>query len=327
MYPCAVRAVLLLTLTVAGAARPPAPPTPPPSGFDARTGGATVVRRPLDAMVAIRGGLFTMGASAELQSAALDLCREEIGPRHRPSCNRDVVETEGPQRKVYVSGFSLDRVEVTVAAYRACVRAAGCAPGPLTVADSRFLGAGMPVTSVTFGEAEAYCSWRGARLPTEAEWERAARGTDGRVWPWGNALRLSAFNHGRFAAPDDAGGDFVALIRPDGSDGATFVSLVGAHPEGVSPEGILDLAGNAMEWTADYYRAEPPQTTSTVNPRGPDAGAMRVLRGGSWRQPAFFARTTYREAAAPDTRSSEIGFRCARGGILGPGDSRAIEAR
>ena len=312
MYPCGVRLVLLLVLTVAGAVKPATAPTPPPSGYEARTGSATVVRRPLDAMVAIRGGLFTMGASAELQSAALDLCREEIGPRHRPSCNRDVVETEGPQRKVYLSPFALDRVEVTVAAYRACVRAGACAPTPLTVADGRFLGANLPVTSVTFGEAESYCGWRGARLPSEAEWERAARGTDGRIWPWGNVSKPGAFNHGRFANPDDAGGDFVALIRPDPSDGATFVSPVGAHPDGVSAEGILDMAGNAMEWTADYYRAEPPQTTSTVNPRGPDAGAMRVLRGGSWRQPPFFARTTYREAAAADTRSPEIGFRCAR---------------
>jgi formylglycine-generating enzyme required for sulfatase activity len=284
----------------------------PPADFEARTGGATVVRRPLEAMVPIRGGLFTMGASAELQAAALELCREEIGPRHRASCNRDVVETEGPQRRVYVSSFAIDRVEVTVGAYRACVRAGACAPTPLTISDARFLGANLPITSVTFGEAEAYCRWRRARLPTEAEWERAARGTDGRVWPWGNLPRMGAFNHGRFAGPDDFGGDLSALIRPDGSDGAVFVAPVASHGDGVSPDGIYDLAGNAMEWTSDYYRSEPPQTSSTVNPHGPDAGAMRVLRGGSWRQPPFFARTTYREATGPDTRSAEIGFRCAR---------------
>jgi formylglycine-generating enzyme required for sulfatase activity len=301
-----VRIALLLTLTVASS--PPAPP----AAIEARTGGATVVRRPLEAMVPIRGGLFTMGASAELQSAALDLCREEIGPRNRSSCIRDVVESEGPQRKVYVSGFAIDRVEVTVAAYRACVQAGACSPAPLSVPDRRFLQPNLPITSVAWGEAEAYCAWRGARLPTEAEWERAARGTDGRVWPWGNVQRPSAFNHGRFAAADDPGSDYLALIRPDASDGATFLAQVGAHPEGASPDGILDLAGNAMEWTADVYRPEPPQASSTVNPRGPDAGAMRTLRGGSWRTPPFFARTSYREAAAPDTRSPEIGFRCAR---------------
>jgi formylglycine-generating enzyme required for sulfatase activity len=253
-----------------------------------------------------------MGASAELQSAALELCREEIGLRNRVACVRDVVDSEGPQRKVYVSPFSIDRVEVSVAAWRACVQAGACSPAPLAVADERFLRANLPMSSVTWGEASAYCAWRGARLPTEAEWERAARGTDGRVWPWGNVLKPSAFNHGRFAAPDDAGSDLVALIRPDASDGATFLAPVGAHADGASPEGVLDMAGNVMEWTADYYRPESPQSSSTVNPHGPDAGPMRSLRGGSWRQPPFFARTSYREAAAPDTRSTEVGFRCVR---------------
>ena len=289
---------LALLLTIAAATAP--------------TGGVTVVKRPLESMIAIRGGQFTMGASAELQSAALELCREEIGVRNRVACVRDVVDSEGPQRKVYVSGFSIDRVEVTVAAWRACMQAGACSPAPLAIADTRLIRPNLPVTSVTWSEADAYCAWRGARLPTEAEWERAARGIDGRVWPWGNVLKPNAFNHGRFAGPDDAGSDFVALIRPDASDGATFLAPVGAHPEGASPDGVLDMAGNVMEWTSDYYRPESPQSSSLVNPRGPDAGAMRSLRGGSWRQPPFFARTSYREAAAPDTRSTEIGFRCVR---------------
>ena len=295
---------LVLLLTVAAAASPPA--------VEAPTGRATVVQRPLAAMVPIRGGTFVMGASTELQSAALELCREEIGTRNRVACVRDVVESEGPQRKVYLSPFAIDRVEVTVAAWRTCVQAGACSPAPLANADARFLRASLPVTSVTWGEAADYCAWRGARLPTEAEWERAARGTDGRVWPWGNVLKPSAFNHGRFAGGDDVGSDFVALIRPDASDGATFLAPVGAHPDGASPEGVLDMAGNVMEWTADYYRPESPQSMTTVNPRGPDAGAMRSLRGGSWRQPPFFARTSYREAATPETRSTEVGFRCVR---------------
>jgi formylglycine-generating enzyme required for sulfatase activity len=284
----------------------------PSAAVDVTTGRATVVRRPLEAMVPIRGGQFTMGASAELQSTALELCREEIGPRNKMACIRDVVESEGPQRKVYVSPFSIDRVEVSVGAWRTCVQAGACSPAPLAVADQRFLRANLPITSVTWNEASDYCAWRGARLPSEAEWERAARGTDGRVWPWGNLNKPNAFNHGRFASADDPGSDFVTLIRPDASDGATWLSPVGAHPDGASPEGVLDMAGNVMEWTADYYRPESPQSFSTVNPRGPDAGAMRSLRGGSWRQPAFFARTSYREAAAPETRSNEIGFRCVR---------------
>ena len=296
MYPWRVRLALLLTFAAA----------------TAPTGGVTVVQRPLESMVPIRGGQFTMGASAEVQAAALELCREEIGARNRVACVRDVVETEGPQRKVYLSPFSIDRVEVTVGAWRACVQAGACSPAPFAVSDPRFLRPSLPITSVTWSEADAYCRWRGARLPTEAEWERAARGIDGRVWPWGNLLKPAVFNHGRFAGPEDAGSDFVALIRPDPSDGATFLAPVGAHPDGASPDGVLDMAGNVMEWTSDFYRPESPQSSSVVNPHGPDAGAMRSLRGGSWRQPPFFARTSYREAAAPDTRSTEIGFRCVR---------------
>ena len=309
-----MRAALLFALTLASTTVPSGrPPLAPVPAFEAPTGRATVVRRPLAAMVPIRGGVFTMGAGAEQESAALDLCRDEIGARFKSACVPDVVESEGPPRKVYVSGFAIDRVEVTVAAYRACVQAGGCAPAPLTLSDPRLLRPALPITSVTWGEAAAFCAWRHARLPTEAEWERAARGPDGRVWPWGNVLRPSAFNHGRFAVPDDANSsDLVALIRPDASDGAAFLAPVGTHPEGASAEGVLDLAGNAMEWTADWYRPEPPQTMSTINPRGPAAGGLRVLRGGSWRQPPFFARTTYREPTAPDTRSAEIGFRCAR---------------
>ncbi len=306
-----MRLALLLTLTAATAPSG-AVDAPGARAVDAPTGRATVVRRPLDAMVPIRGGQFIMGASTELQSAALELCREEIGPRNKAACIRDVVESEGPQRKVYVSPFAIDRVEVSVAAWRICVQAGACSPAPLAVADQRFLRPTLPITSVTWSEAAAYCAWRGARLPSEAEWERAARGTDGRVWPWGNVLKANVFNHGRFGAPDDAGSDFGPLIRPDASDGATYLAPVGAHPDGASPDGVLDMAGNVMEWTSDYYRPESPQSMSMVNPHGPDSAAMRSLRGGSWRQPAFFARTSYREAAAPETRSNEIGFRCVR---------------
>jgi formylglycine-generating enzyme required for sulfatase activity len=284
----------------------------PAAAFESRSGHAVIAQRPVEAMINIRAGQFIMGASPEMQASALELCREEIGVRNRIHCVRDVVDSEAPQRRVYLSGFALDRVEVTVAAYRRCVQASACSATPLTVSDERFLGDNMPISSVTFSEASEYCRWRGARLPSEAEWERAARGADGRVWPWGNVLKPNALNHGRFAGPEDVGGDFAALLRPDSSDGATFLAPVGSHPDGASPEGLLDLAGNVMEWTSDFYSPDAPQKSSLVNPHGPEIANTHVLRGGSWRQPPFFARTTYREAATPETRSSEIGFRCAR---------------
>jgi formylglycine-generating enzyme required for sulfatase activity len=180
------------------------------------------------------------------------------------------------------------------------------------VPDARLLAPALPITSVTWGEAAAYCAWRGARLPSEAEWERAARGTQGRVWPWGNEPRTDADNHGRFTRAADLEGSIVALVRPDERDGFALLAPVGSFPHGASLEGVLDLAGNAMEWTADYYGQDPPQKARSVNPRGPAVGALRSLRGGSWRLPPLFTRAAARDGAPPETRSPEIGFRCAR---------------
>jgi formylglycine-generating enzyme required for sulfatase activity len=101
-------------------------------------------------------------------------------------------------------------------------------------------------------------------------------------------------------------------MRPDDSDGWAFLAPVGSYPDALSPVGALDMAGNASEWTADVYHEDPPQRMSTVNPHGPAVGSLRTVRGGSWRHPVLFLRTTTREAVAADARSPEIGFRCAR---------------
>jgi formylglycine-generating enzyme required for sulfatase activity len=102
------------------------------------------------------------------------------------------------------------------------------------------------------------------------------------------------------------------MIQADASDGHALLAPVGSHPEGASADGVLDLAGNVAEWTADSFDEAPPQVRSTVNPRGPLVGSLRAVRGGSWRQPLLYLRTTSRDAAAPDARSPEIGFRCAK---------------
>jgi formylglycine-generating enzyme required for sulfatase activity len=282
------------------------------AGFIATTGRAVVVQRPLESMVRLPAGRFKMGASDEAQRAALRLCREEIGDAVADRCRPELFVVEGPELSVYLSELFIDRVEVTVAAYRECVLAGICSPAPLLAPDQRFLAPTQPVTSVTWDEARRYCAWRGARLPTEAEWERAARGRDGRTFPWGNIARGDAANHGRFQTIGEGTAMPVMQFEPDASDRFVFSAPVGAYPEGASPEGALDLAGNVMEWTADVYAEEPPQRRSTVNPRGPAVGATRVVRGGSWREPLIYHRTTARSDLTPDTRSPEVGFRCAR---------------
>jgi formylglycine-generating enzyme required for sulfatase activity len=283
------------------------------AGFDTSTGRTTAFERALESMVSIPGGSFRMGASPEEHTAAIRMCREEIGPRlAAAACPENQFANEMPDKRVFVSTFLLDRVEVTVSAYRACVQAGACSPQPLLQPDARFLKPALPITSVTWDEAVRYCAWRDARLPTEAEWERAARGRDGHVWPWGNVPRPDLSNHGRFFILGELGPQPLPVVQPDATDGHTLLAEVGSYPEGASPEGVLDLAGNAMEWTADVYQDDAPQLRSTVNPRGPQVGTARSTRGGSWRQPTLYQRATDRDGAPPDTRSPEIGFRCAR---------------
>jgi formylglycine-generating enzyme required for sulfatase activity len=282
------------------------------SGGVVQSGRTIVAERPLASMVSIPAGTFTMGATDEQRKAAVTLCRDELGPKFEKICDAESFAREGPDRTVWLSAFHIDRVEVTVQAYRACVQAGACSPQPLLQPDERFLRPELPITSVTADEAEQYCRWRGARLPTEAEWERAARGRDGRTWPWGNRPSASFSNHGKLAIAGELSPMPYAVLQPDPSDGYTFLAPVGSFPQGASADGVLDLSGNASEWTADYFGEEPPQKLGTVNPRGPREGAMRVVRGGSWRQPRMFQRTTSRDGLPVDTRSSELGFRCAR---------------
>lgn len=280
--------------------------------LEGQTGRALVVERPLEAFIGIPAGTFAMGATKEGIEGALAICREEITGGKERACAAEVFRAEEPARKVFLSAFQIGRTEVTVRAYRACVQAGVCSPEPLLHRDERFLKPELPITHVTWHEAARYCAFVGGRLPTEAEWERAARGRDGRTWPWGNVARPGHSNHGRFVAAELWPVPNVPVLQGDPSDGFAFLAPVGAFPQGASPEGLHDTAGNVMEWTADVYAEEPPQSRARVNPRGPAEGPLRTVRGGSWRQPRMFQRTTARDGVAPDARTPEIGFRCAR---------------
>ena len=245
----------------------------------------SVSSEPSEDMVLIPAGNFPMGTNSEL-------------------ANTD----RKPLHNIHLDAFYIDKHEVTNAQYEEFILAGGYQNRKLwTAAGWNFIQENQiktplkygknsvstepdhPVIGVSWYEASAYATWLGKRLPTEAEWEKAARGTEGNLYPWGDEMdfsKLSYFPH------------------------VTKVQAVGSFPEGASPYGVMDMAGSVWEWCTDWYSENYYRESPRKNPKGPESGEYRVLRGGGWDSIRLQLRASYRYYDKPDRRTYNFGFRC-----------------
>ena len=231
-------------------------------------------------MVPVPAGEFIMGSDPRKDPAA--------GPQ------------EQPLHRVTLDAFEIDRYEVSNVEYLRFVLSTGASwpqfwrakPFPDKMATH-------PVINVSWQEADAYCRWAGKRLPTEAEWEKAARGSDGRMFPWGD---------------EPAGWIKSNIAHPGSKRGAKYPPLanINRYDKGVSPYGVYQLAGNVSEWVSDWFDPDYYRKGINENPKGPEVGELKVFRGGSWNEDPEVARSAGRNGGEPTRKSYLTGFRCAR---------------
>jgi formylglycine-generating enzyme required for sulfatase activity len=291
---CACTTLLAAGCTPTGASHPSAPP---------------------ENMVLVPEGSFLMGST-----------EEEIDAIHKAyGVDRVMYEAETPQRRIGLPGFYIDKHEVTQGDYAGFLQA--------TSRDAPFVDAewaalynwvdgkppdgleNHPVVLVSFDDAAEYCRWAGKQLPTEAQWEKAARGADGRQYPWGDGWDRTRLNSAAAWAPADfpTSEDWLAWWKTtyhgELRGGVITTKPVGAYPQGASPCGALDLAGNVFEWTRDWYDAYPGSKY-----KNPEFGQQyRAIRGGDWYLDPIYTRTAARLRSPPDHKVPTIGFRCVAG--------------
>lgn len=260
--------------------------------------------------VLIPSGSFVMGATEEQKASVY----AAGGSKQWMDFMKPLVESSGPAHEVFLESFYILRKEVTNREYDQFVHATGHqrrVPYPPNVARPT-----QPAVFVTWNDARSYCAWAGARLPTEAEWEKAARGTQGFVYPWGNAWdadKLQSMDRiARQPLPTiEDWQNWVQQHMRDTPEATT--ADVGSFPNGASPYGVMDMAGNAWEWVADWFDSGYYANSPRNNPKGPDSGDFRVLRGGAFDTPRVVNFTWLRQTfMAPSDARSVTGFRCAK---------------
>lgn len=273
--------ILWILALVSGTASLPA--AEPQAGKDGNTASAESIKgRDGAPMILIPAGSFLMGSNEGLPN-------------------------ERPEHRVTLDAFYIDQYEVTLALYQNFLEAAKHDP-PSTWDDEAATSVGdRPAVGMGWADAEAYCKWAGKRLPTEAEWEKAARGTDGRRYPWGHMqpfVDIANYNRGLWVS------ESITLVPvTSGLEGMSVRH--GLKTGGKSPYGLFHMAGNAAEWVNDWYDREYYQHSAEKNPQGPQSGEKKVIRGGSWADLPSALRVTARFSAEPEFQDRTIGFRCA----------------
>lgn len=270
------------------------PPTLDPTGGQASGGGVAPAvptqQTTPPGMVLVEAGEFTRGITDEELNLAINNCINEGGG----ACPVDLFDDATPQQRVTLGAYYIDRTEVTNAQYALCVTAGICDPPVDVVRYNDPAYANHPVTYVTWAQAGTYCQWAGKRRPTEAEWEKAARGTDGRIWPWGNTWE-----------PGRANTLAAQLGGP---------STVEAFSGDTSAYGVLGMAGNVTEWVEDWYQGDY-ENLALIDPSGPliqpGDEPIKVARGGAFRSFSSHARGAMRLDVNSGSGADWLGFRCA----------------